>query len=86
MSWDYEMVDKQITNELYQQSVWLCPLCGAYRTPIDWHNFTSQKLPKRPCKFCGAQLNHGIVGFDGKTGFWYPKRHEVEDEWDLGVA
>ena len=75
MAWDYEAIDKAMTEKLYQESVWFCPLCGATREPVDWRNFTSQYPPSKPCKYCGARLTHGIKSNDGsgRVGPWYSR-------------
>jgi len=72
---DYDAIDKAMTNKLYRQGIWLCPLCGATRTIDDWHNFSSQHPPDRPCKFCGSRLIHGIRLNDGsgRIGTWWPR-------------
>lgn len=84
MSWDYHQIDKAITEEFYRASVWLCPLCGATRDLDDWRDFTSQRPPIKPCRFCGARLIHGLTSNDGsrRVGAWYPRIDEVDDEWD----
>jgi len=84
MSWNYEAIDKAITENFYRESVWLCPLCGATREPEDWHDFVHQIPPERPCKFCGAWLTHGLKANDGSgwVGAWYPRACDIEsDEW-----
>ncbi len=72
---DYEAIDREMTNELYRDSVWVCHRCGGTRPVENWRNFTSQNIPDEPCKLCGHYLEHGIVSNDGsgRVGLWFPR-------------
>lgn len=72
----YDEIDREMTNELYRSSVWICPLCKATRPIEDWKNFTSQRPPIKPCRLCGCGLQHGIMNDDGNVGLWFPREDQ----------